>query len=105
MASSAEVTEVNEYSTVKKFASLSDAQFNALITERESNNTRKGTDSAVRTFRAYLVEKSLDRGFESWPSAQLDTISWKYFTEARSAKGELYKKTTLIGLRHGINME
>ena len=41
MASSAEVTEVNEYSIVKKVASLMDAQFNALITERESNNTRK----------------------------------------------------------------
>ena len=35
------------------------------------------------------MEKSLDRGFESWPADQLDTILWKYFTEARSAKGEL----------------
>ena len=101
MASSAEVTEVNEYSTVKKFASLSDAQFNALITERESNNTRKGTDSAVRTIRAYLVENSLDRGFESWAADQLDTILWKYFTEARSAKGELYKKPHLSALDMG----
>ena len=101
MAASA---EVNENSAVKKrFASLSDDQLKTLITERESNNTRKCTDSAVRTFRAYLVEKGLETGFESWPAEELDAILCKFFTEARSGKGELYKKTSLIALRHGIN--
>ena len=52
----------------------------------------------MRTFRAYLVKKSLDTGFESWPADQMDTILSKFFTEARSEKGELYKKTTLISL-------
>ena len=39
-------------------------------------------DIAMRTFRAYLVEKSLDTGFESWPADQMDTILCKFFTEA-----------------------
>ena len=100
MSASAEDTD----STVKKrFATLSEAQFNMLITERESSNTRKSTENAVRTFRSYLVEKTQDTGFESWTADKLDTILCKFFTEARTAKGELYKKTTLIGLRHGIN--
>ena len=52
----------------------------------------------MRTFLAYLVEKSLNTGFESWPADQLDTILGKFFTVAQSAKDELYKKTTLISL-------
>ena len=87
----------------KRFASLSDAQCKTLITERESKNTRRATDHAVKTFNSYLVEKGIETDFEKWDSERLDATLCKFFTEARSSKGELYKKTTLIGLRHGIN--
>ena len=41
--------------------------------------------------------------FENFASDQLDLVLCKFFTEARSVKGELYKTSSLISIKHGIN--
>jgi hypothetical protein len=40
--------------------------------------------------------------FESFSKAELDNVLSRYYVELRNKKGEMYKKSTLIAYRHGI---
>ena len=39
--------------------------YETLLQERESGTTRQATEVAIRTFRAYLIEKGLDPCLET----------------------------------------
>ena len=58
----------------RRFASLSDAEFATLIADRESNITKRATETAVKTFQCYLEEKGLDKHFENFATDQLDLV-------------------------------
>lgn len=73
----------------KRFASLSEQDFDKLITEKDSKNTRRATDFAVKTFQAYLSEKGENTEFEAAEPSRLDCLLRQFYTEARSLHGEL----------------
>lgn len=66
-------------------------------------NTKRATLSAVRTFKSYLEEKGLTQNFETLPKNKLDQILTKFYREARQENGEKYRKSSLMGIRHGLN--
>lgn len=86
-----------------RFASMSEDDMKKLLYDKDSKNTHKGTEQAVRLFRAYLTEKKMDTNFEKLPKNELDTILARFYAEARQKSGELYKKTSLNSIRHGLN--
>ena len=49
--------------TKTRFANLSSEDLSKLIADKDSANTKKATDHAVRVFRAYLREKRNPGGF------------------------------------------
>ena len=73
------------------------------MVEKDAKNTRRATESAVGTFKSYLREKNLSESFESLSNDDLDKVLCKFYTEVRTENGELYKKSSLISIRHGIN--
>ena len=87
-----------------RFAVLSeDAATNLLLT-KDTANTKKANLRAYRTFRSYLNERNYDKtNFEEWETARLDEVLAKFYSEARTEKGELYKTTTLYSLRYSLN--
>lgn len=93
----------NQQTTQKRFPTLTDEEISKIIEGREAGNTKKSTEMAVRVFRGYLAEKNLPTDFETLSSEILDQTLKSFFLEARTVKGELYKKSSLISIRHGIN--
>ncbi|CAG2216012.1 unnamed protein product [Mytilus edulis] len=92
-----------EVATEKRFPSLNNEEIKKILIEKDSKNTRRSTDSSVRTFKSYLREKNLPEDFENLPNNELDSILFRFYPEARTENGELYKKSSLFSLRHGIN--
>ena len=74
---------------------LGELPFTALFTKRS-------TSQSVKLFREYLKEKSLSSDFELLPPPDLDNLLGKFYAEARSKTGELYKKSSLNTLKHGL---
>jgi hypothetical protein len=54
--------EADEYPVPKKprFATLSEDVMNSILKDKDSENTKKATDRAVRLFRKYWNEKLID---------------------------------------------
>ena len=65
--------------------------------------TTKSENSAANNFRAYLKEKCFDTNFENFSKEELDKKLSKFYVEARTKDGELYKKTSLDAFRYGLN--
>ena len=86
-----------------RFATVDDAVFEKPLYEKDAKITRRGTESALRTFRSYLREKDITEEFEKRPNEELDKILSNFYTEARTESGEKDKKSSLVSIRHGIN--
>ena len=86
-----------------RFATVDDAVFEKLLYEKDAKNIRRGTESALRTFRSYLCEKDITEEFEKRPNEELDKNLSKFYTEARTESSEKDKKSSLVSIRHGIN--
>ena len=86
-----------------RFASLSEEELQVIVSNKDSNNTKKSTSVSVNILRDYLLEKNEDIHFETLCNKDLDNLLCKFYAEARTSKGDLYKKSTLQAIRHGIN--
>lgn len=58
----------------KRFATVEDDDLKQLLTEKNAKSTRRATDSAVRTFKTYLREKSLNEDCEQMTPSELNWI-------------------------------
>ena len=99
----AEVAAMEPAGQKSRFATINEEQLNKILTEKDAKNTKRATDSSIRTFKSYLREKNYDEDFEDLPNEQIDAILKKFYSEVRTENGELYKKSSLTSLRHGIN--
>ena len=62
----------------RRFAEISAEQLQIIVDNKDSANTKRSTNQAVKIFRDYLQEKALSTDFESLTSAEL-TICWVNF--------------------------
>ena len=85
-----------------RFASISEAEMHEIEENIDAANTKKHTNTAVRTFREYLTSKHTSADFESLSKVELDNVLSRYYVELRNKKGEMYKMSTLIAYRHGL---
>ena len=86
-----------------RFVSLNCDDFDKILTEKDSKNTKRATEMVVKIFRTYLREKELPENFEEASASSLDDQLTRFYGEARQVNGLKYKTTTLIAIRHGIN--
>ncbi|XP_033726677.1 uncharacterized protein LOC117316247 [Pecten maximus] len=85
-----------------RFASLSVDEKDRIFNNADAANTKRVTTTAVRVFREYLTSKSLSAEFETYEISELDEALANFYLEMRNKNGELYKKSTLLSYRHGI---
>ncbi|XP_067658215.1 uncharacterized protein [Haliotis asinina] len=85
-----------------RFAELSDTEKTIILENVEAKNTKKATSTAIRVLREYLSQKGKTIEFENLTPEDLDAILSEFYLEARTEKGEKYKKSTLMAYRHGI---
>ena len=70
--------------------------------KRNAENTDKVTGNSVNIIRKNLNEKNLPMDFESLDDEALDELLSKFYCEVRTSDGELYKKSSMITLTHGM---
>ena len=87
----------------KRHATLTDQDMEDILKKRNAANTDEVTGNSVNIIRKYLNEKNLPVDFESLDGKALDEPLSKFDCEVRTFDGELYKKSCLMTLRHGIN--
>jgi hypothetical protein len=56
----------HDQQTKRKFANLTEEDIKKMITNADSENTKKQTKQAVKLFREYLRENELDPEFETY---------------------------------------
>ena len=71
--------------------------------DKDADNTKRATKTAVGLFRAYLVAKGQSSDFEKLDKASLAASLSKFYFEARKEDGDFYKTTSLCSIRAGIN--
>lgn len=84
----------------KRFADISDEQRKIIISNKDAVNPKRSTAQAIKLLRDYLLEKGLSVQFEDFPP---DSVLGKFYVEARNKNGELYKKSSMQTIRHGIS--
>jgi len=74
----------------------------SLVTDKDSLKTKQATKFAVSTLRQYLVEKGHNENFEDFDRETLDKTLRIFYSEMRNAKGESYKRSSLLAIRSGL---
>lgn len=87
----------------KRFADISDEQRKIIISNKDAVNTKRSTAQAIKLLRDYLLEKGFSVQFEDFPPEQIDSVLGKFYVEARNKNSELYKKSSMQTIRHGIS--
>lgn len=86
--------------TAARFASVSEAELNLLLENKDAKNTKRATKSSLKIFHEYLREKSLE---EPQDKRSLAVVLKSFYAEARKSDGTSYSKGSLNCLRFGLN--
>ena len=73
-----------------------------ILKKRNAANTDKVTGNSVNIIRKYLNEKNLPVDFESLDDKALDELLSICYCEVSTSDGELYKKISMMTLKHEI---
>ena len=93
-----------------RFASLSDSDFDQILEDRDSKNTKSVIKIAVKVLNDYLIEKndeiaSVDELDLSDTSVDIVVATLKrFYGEIRKADRTLYAKKSMITLRFGLQI-
>ncbi|XP_071138622.1 uncharacterized protein [Mytilus edulis] len=82
-----------------RFAKLDDDALEKIICETESTSTKRQTKYGVKIFKQWLTETKQDSNFEQFSTEQLDHILRNFYAEVRNTDGQLYAKSTFVGIR------
>ena len=85
--------------TISRFSNLSSQEKAAKIEEKDSKNTRKANDRAVKLFHTYLIEEGEDKKIESMTKEELNKYLSDFYLQVKKENGELYKSNTLDSVR------
>ena len=83
------------------FASVSSNVLEKLIEQKDCENTKNSSKSAVKIF-IDLFEKKLDISFEHVSKPILGNILGNFYVEARNKQGQVFHKNTVEFIRAGL---
>lgn len=100
----------SEDDSAPRFAVVTDEDINIVMEKRQAKATKYSTKSAVKTFTDFLLQTGImtvgdeesDDDFTEWEIPKLADALKRFYVGARSKTGELYKKSTLNGIKFGI---
>ena len=86
-----------------RFVTIGKDDINTILDNAHTDNTKQSMKTCVRLFWGYLIEKRLYENFGNMSHSDLDAVLKKFYEEVRTRKGDLYKRSSLTAIRHGIN--
>lgn len=94
--------EVADVKVKGRFATINEAEIKVIMENVDARNTNRVTATAVKLFREYLESKGESEDFEDFQCEKLDDLLSKFCMEARTKDGEMYKKSTMLSYRQGL---
>ena len=87
----------------QRFLNFSNNELSDIINDYGmAKNTNLSTDNSMRILVKYMTERSYPN-LEEMGKDQIDNLLYAFFAEARTEKGDFYKKTSFDALKYGIN--
>ncbi|XP_062603853.1 uncharacterized protein LOC134265645 [Saccostrea cucullata] len=86
-----------------RFPNLTETDLTNIEENKDSLGTIKQTKWAVSLFREWLSENGQDEKFENLSATSLDETLRRFYASLRTAQGDLYSKSTFVGIRASIN--
>lgn len=83
-----------------RFASLTENDLQNLLDQKEATNTKRVTKTALTAFNEYLKERRIS---EPQDKESIASVLKLFYAEARKHDGTSYSKSTLTGMRFGLN--
>jgi len=87
-----------------RFATVGEEELKMILLSKDSINTRRNTAPAVKLFKSYLNTKICNDAFENINAVILNSLLTKFYVEVRQENCEKYKKSSLIAIRHRLNI-
>lgn len=94
--------EVAHVKVKDRFATNNEAEMKVIMENVDARNTNRVTETTVKLFREYLESKGESGDFEHFQCEKLDDLLAKFYMEARTKDGEMYKKSTMLSYRQGL---
>jgi len=93
---------------MSRFPEFTEEQLIELLNSKDSKNTNKANKMAVSILEAFLASKLelRDLSYGKWTELSpegLCPVLRKFFAEARTKKGDYYKRTTMLSVRNSLN--
>lgn len=74
-----------------------------ILDNRQKENTKKATKTWLKCINDYINAKKIADGLDAVTDEKLPEVLFDFYTEARTAKNERYKNSTLKCIRAGVN--
>lgn len=94
--------EVADVKVKDRFATINEAERKVIMDNVDARNTNRVTATAVKLFRECPESKGESGDFENFQCEKLDDLLAKFYMEARTKDGEMYKKSTMLSYRQGL---
>jgi hypothetical protein len=92
-----------EMASSARNTSMTDAEINDLISEKDAKNTKSIIKNSVKLFSIYCQEKGTSLAqAEALPEAELDILLGRFYAESRKIDGDYYAKKSLQSTRYGL---
>ena len=85
-----------------RFANITEDDIATLLSNKDSQNTKRATKVAVGVFQLYLQEKGQSIDFASFLMPVLNDLLKKFYIEARRKDKQPYSKSSLTAIRFGL---
>lgn len=86
-----------------RFNFVSDEHLQKKRKDLINGNTVKADKKAEKVFAEWLIQRGIHTDYWDLAAEELDQLLSKFYFEARTVEGELYKTGSLGALRYGIN--
>lgn len=87
----------------RRFAHLSKEEIDDKRDSVVPKATKQANQKSARALKAYLLEKGISTPLDSLEPEDLAKTLETFYFDARTQNGDLYKRSSLENLRHGVN--
>ena len=84
------------------FANITEDNIQDLLTNKDSKETKRQVDRAVKIFRNFLLNDNVTTELESLSKSELNEHLRTFYASIRKKDGEVMKKTSLTALKYGL---
>ena len=98
-----QIEEQNDAKENEQSVNLDDEELEMFVEQQKNENTKKKTDSDLRTWYRWCKSIKEDRNIEDIPPAELDRLLGHFYCKVRSANGSLYEPSTLTSIQRSLD--